>query len=122
LKIKTILDVINAVDEKFSSEDKWTKGSYAKDANGNKVGELHPNATCWCLDGCIISLTAELPYPSASIANKLGKNTLDYLQKILENNFNSQVYMRHLWNDAPERTFADIKNLLAECKKELVAQ
>jgi|ERR1019366_1235658 hypothetical protein len=115
--MNTILDVINAVDEKFSSEDKWTKGVYARNADGNKVIETYPGAVCWCLDGCVISLTAELQYPAASITSKLGSDVLSYFQKKIYKKFSMSLI--HLWNDAPERTFQDIKNLLTECKKEL---
>lgn len=34
--------------------DHWTRGSDARDINGDKVDALHSEATCWCLEGHII--------------------------------------------------------------------
>lgn len=122
--METILDVINAVDEKFSSEDKWIKGAYAKKSKfGMVVSELHPEATCWCLDGavmCVSPTEASIQRASlgGTIANKIGTDTLIYLTRKIRNIYGC-VEMRNVWNDASERTFQDIKNLLAECKKEL---
>ncbi len=35
----------------------WTKGTYAKDANGKDVGPSDPRACRWCLDGAIQAAT-----------------------------------------------------------------
>jgi hypothetical protein len=44
------------VRELLSDESKWTKGAYARDADGNDLylsGVDSPNASCWCLDGAL---------------------------------------------------------------------
>lgn len=34
-----------------------TKGFYARDAEGNAVNPVHPNATCWCSLGAMFKVT-----------------------------------------------------------------
>ena len=37
----------------LQSPKAWTKGTYARDADGNKVSSYDKNAVCWCLQGAI---------------------------------------------------------------------
>lgn len=40
--------------EIFTDESKWTKGSAAKDKDGNIVSCLEPEATCFCFYGAFL--------------------------------------------------------------------
>lgn len=124
--MKTILEVLNAVDEKFSSPDKWTKGAYACDANGKSCMESNVTAACYCLVGCVIAVDPDPKYEN--LLSDLGRLTIKYLEKIAMENFSYNPthpldsYIKrafYLWNDAPERTFADVKNLLKVAKENL---
>lgn len=41
--------------KKIKNPENWTKGSYAKDKDGNKVDYKSTVATCWCTLGAIYS-------------------------------------------------------------------
>lgn len=45
----TSVEVLRAARAKI--EIGWTQGSYARDKHGNRVSEISPLATCWCLLG-----------------------------------------------------------------------
>lgn len=94
--MNSIYDVSRAVDKKLDTPAKWTKGAYARLADGIGVYETCPDAASYCLVGCIRSLC---PGPLAS-------ETISYLEKIAE--CTSLIS----WQDHPNRTFLDIKTLL----------
>lgn len=81
--------------ELFTDESKWTKGSYARDQDGLTVDPQNDKAVCWCFRGAMY---------------KIGFN-IHSLTHIFEKLFPDGVMD---WNDAPERTFEDIKKLVEE--------
>lgn len=88
------------VKELLSDESKWTQRTYAKDANGEGVMWCVPEAVCWCLHGAIA---------------KCYRGDFDRYERIL-GDFRRKVGLGDLWgwNDAPERTFAEVKALVEE--------
>lgn len=38
----------------YSSEDKWTKGWFARYRDGQSCSAYNPEASCWCLDGALL--------------------------------------------------------------------
>lgn len=110
--METILEVIEAVDQKLDSPDKWTKGAYARYADGSKCTEHDPSACCHCLIGAVISVS---PHPNYQrLASDSGCDALNYLCSLLGIDPAIQD-----WNDHPSRTFADIKSLLKNAKESL---
>ncbi len=82
--------------ELLTDESKWTKGAFARTKSG--VGLWNgssPNAVCWCLSGALQVCDARS----------------ETKQKIREH---LKIDFIPAWNDAPERTFDDVKNLLTE--------
>lgn len=116
--MKTILDVLNAVDDKFSDTFTWCKGYYAQDINGIPVPEGGERACRWCLSGCIISLTEENKHPG--IADDLGTETLSFMSEFIKTDSNGFYSDIADWNDARVRTFADIKNIIKRAKENLI--
>lgn len=47
------LDVLDKAQNKLSISNRWTKNSYARDADGNTIGVNHTQAKCWCLIGAV---------------------------------------------------------------------
>lgn len=107
--LNTIRDVLLAVDQKLSDESKWTKGWYAKDKDGMKCWEKSPDAVCHCLIGAIVAVTT-VAVKGPAIASDIGSKTIKFLH-VLSPYTNKTL---HEWNDAPERTFQDVKNLIAK--------
>lgn len=68
----------------------WIQGSYARNRpDGKVVPPLHPDATCWCLDGAVIRVVPpKWRYAVRMALVGTGKACT--------------------WNDAPERTHADV--------------
>ncbi len=81
------------------TESNWIQGAEAETSKGLKCYANNPDATCFCLYGAIIKC--------------YGDNKLDVYEKIIEELYLPNYYGNVIhWNDAPERNFNDIKNLI----------
>ena len=80
----------------LATEKNWCKGSFAQDAQGNTVSSHETTATAWCLVGA-----ARQCYP------ELERSFI--LRQIKEARSMRDV---GTWNDAPERTFEEVKRLV----------
>lgn len=92
--------------ELFSDKSKWTKGFYAYNQAGENVVPNYnePNgATCFCLLGGI-ALCYAPTYKRTQLIVRI--------QELIQNDNIAA------WQDAPERTFQDIQNLLEELNEE----
>ena len=76
----------------FSGPEKWTKGEWARDKEGRPTCS---NAFCWCLIGAIFHCYKDEDYPE--ICEKIDNEGIDNLMQ---------------WNDAPERKFEEVKELV----------
>lgn len=103
----TVLEVIEAVDQKLSSEDKWMKGFFAKNANGYNCYSTDPSAVKYCLVGAIDSVLNLL----SEEYSELRRQTALLLGEIIPASCIS------VWNDNPERTFQEVKTLLNLAKE-----
>lgn len=83
----------------LTDESKWTKGANARHANGNPIGPEEANAACWCLNGALIKAYDE------SIEGRQVRYKICI--ELSTHSFSP-------WNDAPERTFADVRKLIEE--------
>ena len=85
--------------ELFSSEDRWTQNSFARDKNGMPVPCCGTAARCWCLIGGILCVYGENAY---KVINKIYKHT-----GMSEDHLST-------WNDSAERTYEDVVKLCRE--------
>lgn len=89
--------ILRKAARRLSKEGTWTQGAYALDANGDSIDPGMPNAVCWRVGGAIIreadSGSSEWAALEA-LANYLGVSNLT------------------AWNDAPERTQAEVVQAL----------
>lgn len=97
-----LIEALDRLDALFSDESKWTQGEFARDVKQEHVRSLAPAAVCWCILGGLSR--AEAGYVILELQATIGHNMLAY------------------WNDAPERTFADVKKLIADTRARLAAQ
>jgi hypothetical protein len=61
---KTVLTCAEAL---IRSPGRWTRGAYARRADGRAVDVLHPDAVCWCAVGAVLRVaedeaSAALPF------------------------------------------------------------
>ncbi len=80
----------------FTDESTWIKWALARDINGNDVGENSPRAVQWCLVGGLYKC-----YQGDKIRSIHSKICSYIGDKLIS-----------VWNNAPERTFADIRLLV----------
>lgn len=122
---QTVLAVIEEMDRRFSSEDKWTKSTYARRADGAQCGELHPEAFCHCLVGQAIAVAPDRLYSGyTAVLNSVGNEAVSFLlalAKTLPLSKEKASWSINLsdWNDAPSTTFQDVKDLLKLAKEKL---
>jgi hypothetical protein len=95
MKVKELLD----------SPERWTKGFQARNALGRPAMANSKQAMCWCLGGAINRC-----YP-----------TIEHRRVVLDRIFETvpEIVVLHNdslaeWNDAPERTFEDVRALVEE--------
>ena len=86
--------------ELLTTEDQWTQGAYARDAEGRACAVGYTFVCRWCLVGAIHRC-----YPQdlglaviAAITDAMGLYNL--MDNLVE------------WNDEPERTFAEVRELI----------
>lgn len=87
------------IKELLSGPEKWTKGHAAINAAGVAVSPYSADACCWCLIGALNKCYPDSPSPERDRAFGL-----------LIENFSTEPIS--IWNDAPERTFAEVKELV----------
>jgi len=86
------------IKELFSNDSsRWTRGANARDINGAREDVDSNSALCWCLVGASIKCygRSSWSYICDKIVDKVGCRVVD-------------------WNDAPGRTFEDVKALVEE--------
>lgn len=85
------------VSELLTDETKWCQGCHARDQRGHEVRWNSPDACCWCL---------------------LGALNLCYAHRKLKVAYSVVRHLRGVgvaeWNDASERTFEDVRQLIVE--------
>ncbi len=86
------------VRELLSSPDKWVKTKWAADLLKRPVDPCSPDAVCFCLLGAIDFCYREGTDVKDEVRNKIRK----YIGR-------ASIM---LWNDAPERTFEEVKSLV----------
>lgn len=84
------------VHELLTDESKWTKGWYAKTVDGNKVSVTDDAAARWCLFGAVWKCYRD---PAR-------------MRTILSQVFADREREAIWWNDDPERTFDDVRDLV----------
>jgi len=92
------------VRELLSDESKWTKGTYARNSENIRVYATSLEASRWCLVGALRKC-----YPG------FGEDYYEAQRKIentLGHSIHSFVCYLPDWNDAPERTFKEVKDLV----------
>jgi hypothetical protein len=50
---KTVLQVLIEAKELLSDPSRWTKGGYARDKLGHKIGPRNDAACSWCIEGAL---------------------------------------------------------------------
>lgn len=85
------------IKELLTDESKWTQNAFGRDAEGLACFSGDPDAVCWCLLGAMT-----VCYPNSYIRAEI-------IRKIHKHLLNNTVFN---FNDAPERTFEDIKKLV----------
>lgn len=110
----TTFEILKAARELLSDEKRWTKGRYARDAQGNPTPTHAVDAVCWCPEGALVKFSAA--EKDASINSIIVDEALlgafravaatsaeyDEIPGVI---FQSQLWP---WNDAPERTHAEV--------------
>jgi hypothetical protein len=89
-------DDIRAVMALLDTPEKWVKGAFARDVNGDQTPSRGTYAVCWCLTGACIAVTTDIS-SERHLLHAIGKYT---------------EHRTISWNDAPERTFEDIHAIL----------
>lgn len=123
------LDILKSARDLLSDEKRWTKGHYARDAQGRPTPPHAIDAVCWCPEGAIAKFSAcaedgtvnsiqvDKVLLGAFLALEATTNT-DYVET------DGAVFQSRLWpwNDAPERTHAEVLARFDDAIARLTAQ
>jgi hypothetical protein len=93
----TPLKILRQTRELLSAPERWTKEAFARDSPGELAGAQGRDAVCWCLDGALMRSVGGTPGRSA---------VLQLLSRA------AQIDNIWTWNDAPERTHAEVLAVL----------
>lgn len=89
------------VRELLDSPEKWTKGGFARTPEGEHVFPNHAQAVCFCISGAI-----DFCYS--------GEKRYAVYRQLNEKIAAKQWQDIYAWNDAPERTYEEVKALVDE--------
>ncbi len=97
---RSIADILDAAADLIEPEGAWTQGHIRRDAKG-KYTALPGHAVCWCTVGATLAVAGLAASMSADrfLASFLGLDGVDAVEQ---------------WNDAPERTQAEVVAKLRE--------
>ena len=91
------------VKELFSDESRWTRFRMARTPDGEGCLPDNPDASCWCLLGAI-----EVCYSCYAGSTHF---SILYDKIVQDLNLVGDSFILE-WNDAPERTFEEVKQLV----------
>lgn len=96
--MKTTVEILTEAKALINTPERWTKGKFAALADGSSAHWDNPNATCYCIVGAIF-LAEEHMNVAAS------PTTTRAIMKAVGAKISRDV---SVWNDAPERTHAEV--------------
>lgn len=97
-----VADILERAAKLIEPEGAWTQGSFASAASGKPTGSIwNDNASCFCIRGAIARIAGAL-YSGAAI----------FATRVILGNDDQAALAR--WNDAPERTQAEVVAKLRE--------
>lgn len=102
-EILSAIDLVTAMETLLATPDKWTQRHLARTSKGNPIGPQEDNAACWCLMGAA--------YKTAS-----DREQWSVVRTAMWHHMKVGI---DLWNDASNRTHAEVLQLLADVKLEL---
>lgn len=90
--------------ELLATPDTWTQNAYAENACGIAVDARGPNACRWCIEGAL-----------AKCFDVVEIRTIEEYHKLLKHVRETTGFMSIAhWNDYPQRTHAEVLELLKE--------
>lgn len=104
----TTLDVLQAVRDRLREPQDWTQGAWARDNFGKPVGVFHLGAVCWCLDGAL-GLACESFVGRDSAVRELARTNSMLVDDYTDASLLAWV---RRWNDDPDRTHAEVIDLI----------
>jgi hypothetical protein len=102
--VKTVSEILSAAADLIEPEGKWTQGYYARDQFGSDCEPEDSCAVCWCTIGAIERASEESVSDDCEAYNAAEQAVAAALPGITIVS----------WNDAPERTQADVVAKLRE--------
>jgi hypothetical protein len=107
------VEVIQAVEDRLTDPEKWTKGHGARDQHGTPVATGSVYATCWCMEGALM-----LEHYKVALAPWRQAN--NYIRDAAIERTRGLLGLVE-FNDLPQTTHADVLALLQEAKRNAVA-
>ena len=99
-----LYDDLCKLDELLDSEDKWIKGTSARNDKGIRTTVLDPNAVAWCIGGACTKICG-----GVTASRDLRK----HLRKFITNKREGIID----YNDHKNTTFTGVKRLIQRAKK-----
>jgi len=101
----TIAEVLTRAADLIEPEGAWTQGDTARDADGKPLpNSTEPAAVCWCVLGAIGKTVGGANRPMFSAARKALRAVLPEDIEQIDEDLPDEAN----WNDAPERTQAEV--------------
>lgn len=95
----TTLEILKAARELISVPERWTQGAYARDNQGAPCATTSDEATCFCVRGAVRRVSYS-PFVNINFAARIAA------YKALEEA--GEDGRLACWQDAPERTHAEV--------------
>lgn len=103
---KNLLELMEELNKLFSDASKWTQRDLARDINGKHVDPKSRSAKYWCLEGGVIKILPKYHVDERTYLRLLGILTFNL------GGPNNKVKNVICFNDAPDTTFEQVKQLI----------
>ena len=102
------LEELKAVRELLSDPEHWTRGAFARDAQGGEISPASPEAACWCIGGAAMYMASEPGWDFIQLLDA----SLPVLRAVGDVIGCTDVGFIGDWQDAPDRTHAEVLDAL----------
>lgn len=103
---KSVADVLSEAADLIEPEGAWTQGASARDLHGQSTETLGDQARCFCVIGAISKISGKTTWYKSSPQG--------FFDSLVPEHWNNDLCAAAVWNDATERTQAEVVAKLRE--------
>lgn len=100
----------------LTEPERWSKGSWAFDENGQSCASIYPGATCWCVAGAVGRASSDVSIVSPDVYSVVSRSVV--YNRVVHAIYVAMRDREHRfgniqqWNDHPRTTHSEVLRIL----------